>query len=147
MMVFSDKNISWDKYGECEGDDAVVRQKKLRAVNPLHRGAPCVGGTHQMRMCQRSEDPITDLDGAISVENDRTNGSSVGSIQPAKNIGKVKCISSEPDSEKSCFLIYFLIFVLIMTMCGCGVLISDDKTKKVGGSEYVTYTNSGDLRM
>lgn len=146
-MVFSYKNILWDKYGECEGDDAVVWQKRLRAVNPLHRGAPCVGGTYQMRMCQGSEEPITDIDGAISIENDRPKGNTVGSIQPAKTIKKIRFLPPEPKPEKSCFLIYFLIFVLIMTMCGCGVVISGDKKETRGGSEFVTYTNIGDLMV
>jgi predicted nucleic acid-binding Zn ribbon protein len=143
-MLFSNKNMSWDKYGECEGDDAIIRQRKLRAVNPLHRGAPCAGSTHQMRMCQQSENPITDIDGAISIENNGHNGIIAGSVHPSKNVENSECMTYEQNPEKNNFLIYFLIFILIITMCGCGVVsVSDEKTPKtaLGGSEYVNYTN------
>lgn len=135
--------MTWSKYGECEGDDAVIRQKKMRDINPLYSGVPCSGSKYQMRMCQRSEDPITDMDGAVSIENNSCNGNPMGSIRSEKDDASDMFIESEFESEpeKSCLLIYFLIFILILTMCGCGAAISSDDTEKPtsGGSDYVSY--------
>jgi hypothetical protein len=142
------KNIPWDKYEECGGDDVTVRQKKIRAMNSLRQSSPCVGSKHQMRMCQRSEDPITDLDGIISIKNDSLNGNRAGSIHPTKNIGQVMCeVPKEKTLEKNCFLIYFLLFVLISIMCGCSTVLLEDKKYKNGGSEYVNYTDSDDFMV
>jgi hypothetical protein len=153
MKVFSDKTITWDKYGECELDEdhkkdiAILHQKTIRSNHPLLSSAPCSGSTQQMRMCQRSANVITELDGVISVENSIHKGKQVGSVQPSKNVKKIKCVMpQEPEKEKNCFAIYFFIVLIIMAFSGCGAIIfGEEKESCDGGSEYITYTNSGDL--